>query len=32
MGATVQKGSKVESYGLVAAGAVISENTTVPSY
>lgn len=32
MGATLRAGSKVESYGIVAAGAVVPENTTVPSY
>jgi len=32
MGACLRSGSKVESYGFVAAGAVIPENTTVPSY
>jgi len=29
MGATVSSGSKVESYGIVAAGAVVPPNTTV---
>jgi len=32
MGATVRKGAKIESYGLIAAGAVLTEQTTVPSY
>ena len=32
MGASVRNGAKVESYGVVAAGAVISENITVPSF
>ncbi len=32
MGASLRQGAKVESYGVVAAGAVIPENTTVPSY
>jgi carbonic anhydrase/acetyltransferase-like protein (isoleucine patch superfamily) len=32
MGASVRKGAKIESYGLVAAGAVIPEDTTVPAY
>lgn len=31
MGSTLSQGSKVESFGVVAAGAVIKENTTVPS-
>jgi len=32
MGASLHKGTKVESYGVVAAGAVVHENTTIPSY
>ena len=31
MGASVGKGSTVESFGVVAAGAVVPEGTTVPS-
>jgi len=32
MGASVRAGATVESFGVVAAGAVVPENTTVPSY
>ena len=31
MGATVSSGSTVESFGVVAAGAALPENTTVPA-
>jgi len=32
MGASLREGVKVESYGVVAAGSVVPENTTIPSY
>lgn len=31
MGSTVKRGAKVEPFGVVSAGAVVEENTTVPS-
>ena len=31
MGATISRGARVESFGIVSAGAVVAEGTTVPS-
>jgi len=31
MGATVSRGSTVESHAIVAAGAVVGENTQIPA-
>ena len=31
MGSTVRQGAKIESHGVLAAGAVLKENSTIPS-